>query len=250
MFAYFGRPFFIRCILLLALVSLSNPSNSVGQQAFQDSVILNNTKTFPPHWLEQKYLKAGLVNVQLIVPKVEVDLKYAGSKNFLGINFYDHFNRAYLQIDAIVKIKNAERLLELQFPYYHLVIFDAARPVSIQQQMWDSLKTPNKEKRKYLASPLEKSLHNYGAAVDVGIADQNGFLLDMGTCYDFFGELAHPNLEKKLFLSGDLSYRQISNRQLLRKVMTDADFMPIDTEWWHVNSCSRKAAQEKYPLIE
>lgn len=31
--------------------------------------------------------------------------------------------------------------------------------------------------------------------------------------------------------------------------MTSAGYMPIETEWWHFNACTRKYARTNYPLI-
>ncbi len=61
--------------------------------------------------------------------------------------------------------------------------------------MWDSLQLHPLIKYDYLAGPDELSLHNYGAAVDVSIINENGVLLDLGTPFDYFGCLARPTHE-------------------------------------------------------
>ena len=116
--------------------------------------------------------------------------------------------------------------------------------------MWDELDMPTKEKINYLAHPDDISLHNYGAAVDVGIIGDNDVLLDMGTPFDFFGELSEPKKEQQFVLDGTLSKQALANRILLRNVMLKAGFATITTEWWHFNSTTKLIAAEKYELIE
>lgn len=128
-------------------------------------------------------------------------------------------------------------------------MFDAVRPLSIQQKMWDELNLPINEKSKYLTHPSDISLHNFGAAVDVGIIGKNGILLDMGTEFDYFGELSEPILEKKFHNEGKLSTSVLFNRYILREVMTKAGFTSIASEWWHFNATNREHAKLKYKLV-
>lgn len=72
----------------------------------------------------------------------------------------------------------------------------------------------------------------------------------MGTKYDYFGHLAYPRLENQMLQEGNLTEKQVENRQLLRKVMQSAGFEPITSEWWHFNYCSRKKAKELYKIVE
>ena len=41
----------------------------------------------------------------------------------------------------------------------------------------------------------------------------------------------------------------MKNRRLLRKVMREAGFRPLPSEWWHFNRVNRQTAKEKYPII-
>ena len=199
---------------------------------------------------EQSMINAGLIDIQTIDTTIVTDLKYSTTDNFLGLDVYGVFNKCYLQPDVAEKLKIAQQLLRSNFSYYSLIVYDAARPRSIQYQMWDTIKIPLKERSKYLSNPKNGSLHNFGAAVDLSIIDENGYVLDMGTPYDFFGELAYPREEERLNKEGKLSRKQLLNRELLRTVMTKAGFAGITTEWWHFNSCSRPEAMVKYKIIE
>jgi zinc D-Ala-D-Ala dipeptidase len=200
--------------------------------------------------LENKLIEMGLVDVQELDSSIVVDLRYASDNNFLGQNVYGDFNRCYLQPDVAEKLILAQLFLKTKFPQYSLIIFDAVRPRSIQQIMWDLLKMPVAEKTKYVSNPKNGSLHNYGAAVDLSIIDEKGEELDMGTPYDFFGELAYPRLEKQMLENGKLTQLQYDNRILLRESMQKAGFTHLTTEWWHFNSCSRTEAQQRYQIVE
>jgi D-alanyl-D-alanine dipeptidase len=199
---------------------------------------------------ESSFLKAGLQDVQLLDPSIRVNLKYASNDNFMGRNLYGNLRKAYLQPEVAAKVVRAQQLLKTRFPYYSLVIYDAVRPFHIQKMMWDSLKMPGGVKQQYLSAPDQGSLHNYGVAVDVGLVSDDGQELDMGTKFDYFGELAHTNTEDKLMEEGKLTHRQLLNRLLLRSVMSEAGITPIETEWWHFNACSRTDAANRFKMIE
>lgn len=46
-----------------------------------------------------------------------------------------------------------------------------------------------------------------------------------------------------------MSETERQNRLLLRKVMKEAGFRALPSEWWHFNFCSRDVAKQKYKLI-
>lgn len=199
--------------------------------------------------IELEMERLGLVDILALDSSFIVDLRYSTLNNFTGKDMYGDLNRCYLQRDVALKLVIAQAELRKQYPYYSLLVFDGARPVSIQQLMWDSVNLSAADRQKYLSNPENKSLHNYGAAVDVSIIDEKGRELDMGTPYDFFGEEAHPRREAEYFESGKLTETQLANRELLRSVMRTAGFSRIETEWWHFNSTSRVHASEIYPVI-
>jgi zinc D-Ala-D-Ala dipeptidase len=77
-----------------------------------------------------------------------------------------------------------------------------------------------------------------------------GWELDMGTDFDYFGELGHPSAEGRMVNEGKLTHRQLENRKLLREVMYKAGFTGLGTEWWHFNACGLDEARKKYRIIE
>ena len=200
--------------------------------------------------LEQVCIDAGLVRIRDIDSSIQFDLRYTTTNNFLGIDLYEDFSEGYLQPDVAEKLAMAQRALQKKDSTLSIVVFDAVRPRSVQQRMWDTLDMPIQEKVKFVSNPKNGSLHNYGAAVDVSIINAKGNLLDMGTPYDHIGKLAWPSLEKAHLDSGTITQEVIDNRNLLRRSMRKGGFWNIQTEWWHFNACRRDTAIKYYTIIE
>lgn len=199
---------------------------------------------------EQAMEKQGLLEVRANIPDVLVELKYATSDNFMGKDVYGCLKHAFLQPEVLAKLKRAQANLSKSHPGFHLLIYDAARPLSKQWELWNTLtKYPPSERQKYVANPQEHSIHNYGSAIDLTVADATGKPLDMGTPFDFFGELAYPSREKELLATGKLSQKAYQNRLILREAMVAAGFMRIEFEWWHFNAFSRKEAKRRYRVV-
>ena len=202
--------------------------------------------------IEQKMVDRGLVDIQKVDPEIRVELKYSTTDNFIGRDVYGDLTRAYLQPEMAKRLAKASALLKKEKPGYHLLVYDAARPNSAQYDLWnalDHLKIPARSKTQYVADPKIGSNHNFGCAIDLTVVDENGKPLDMGTKFDFFGPLAYPRSEQEMLKKGKLTARQIENRQLLRKVMTQVGFKVNTTEWWHFDGMSKAQARAKYGMI-
>ena len=169
----------------------------------------------------------GLVNIAELDSSITVKLMYTQADNFTGEVLYDDLSEAYLHPDAA---------------------YDAARPMSVQKKMWNVVKgTP---KYKYVSNPNRGGgLHNYGLAVDISIQDSLGQPLPMGTKVDHLGIEAHITQESELVRNGKISEAERQNRILLRRVMKEAGFRALPSEWWHFNFCSRDVARQKYKVI-
>lgn len=255
-------------ILLLALLFLNacnyfKKKENYNKNIAKSSILLLQKKPIPdssttgsqPQFevifskVEQAMISNGCVDINIIDSSIVVDLKYSTTDNFLGFDIYGDLNTCYLQTDVAEKLSHAQQILKSKFPFYNLIVYDGARPRMVQYKMWDSIAVPYNQRSLYLSNPSEGSLHNFGAAVDLSIIDKNGCVLDMGTPYDYFGELAYPREEKRMIFEGKLSYKQLLNRELLRSTMEIAGFTGITSEWWHFNSCSRREAFLKYLII-
>jgi D-alanyl-D-alanine dipeptidase len=197
--------------------------------------------------LERKFIAKGLVDVQKIDPSITVDLKYSTTDNFIKTDVYGNLTRAYLQPMAAQKVAKANELLHKANPDYHLLIYDAARPMSVTVIFWNKMShLPPHLREDFVADPKQGSIHNFGCAVDLTIADKNGKALDMGTPYDYYGDLAWPTKEQYLLKVGKLTQAQINNRKLLRRVMVEAGYTSIVS----FNAMPRKKAKARYGFIE
>lgn len=242
-------------LLILIITSCNNTKEVIPQKEIKDTTIIDTLvkeiiiEKIDTSDIEKIFIKAGLTNLQQLDSNIRVDIRYASDRNFTGFNMYGNIKNAYLQPYVAKKLIEAHKFLHDTFPNYNFLIFDATRPVSIQQMMWDSIKVSPKERPKYLSNPKYGSLHCFGAAVDLTILDSTDTPLNMGTDFDSFEKKAYPVLEKKFLKSGVLTQQIVNNRKLLRKVMEDAGFFNIQTEWWHFNSCYRKVARKKYAMV-
>lgn len=198
--------------------------------------------------LERRLIAAGLVNVQQLHPGIQVELKYNSTDNFMGENVYNGLCRCYLQPSVAEKLVKAQKKLETLRPGLHLRAYDCARPRAVQIKMWGLVK--GTAQAQYVADPKTGSLHNYGACIDLSIADSSGAPLDMGTAFDFFGPLAQPRYEEKFLNSGALNAQQIENRRLLRTVMRSAGFQGLLNEWWHFNGYPLETTKSLFRMIE
>ena len=181
-------------------------------------------------------------------PHVKIDLKYASSDNFMGEDLYGDFKKAFLHRDAAVKFERAVDILREVKPGWSFIIYDALRPRSIQWKMWAKVKNTSDEN--YIANPEKGSPHNFGMALDLGLLDEKGGVVDMGAGFDQFDEISEPRYEEKFVKEGKLSTRQIENRLVLRSCMTQGGFLQLPHEWWHYNAIEEDEIRQTYPIIE
>ena len=195
--------------------------------------------------------KHDLVDIQELDPTLLVELKYSTTDNFMKMDVYGDLETCYLRRVPAEMLEKAHSILKENHPNLRLLIYDGLRPRSIQWTLWNTLSdVPELERTNFVADPRSGSIHNFGAAVDLTVAHKNGVSLDMGTHYDYFGDLAFPRLEDSLVVVGDLKQEQVNNRHILRHAMTEAGFSPITTEWWHFDSFPYKETKTKFTIIE
>ena len=169
----------------------------------------------------------------------------------MKMDVYGDLETCYLRKVPAELLVKAHSILKETHPDLRLLIYDGLRPRSIQWTLWNALSdVPESERTNFIADPRKGSIHNFGAAVDLTVTHKNGVSLDMGTHYDYFGDLAFPRLEDSLVIVGDLKQKQVNNRLILRNTMTKAGFSPITTEWWHFDSFPYKETKRKFSIIE
>lgn len=122
----------------------------------------------------------GFVNIAEADSTIAIDLMYTRADNFTGRVLYEDLHEAYLHPDALKGLLRAQQELKKRHPRYRLIVYDAARPMSVQQKMWNVVKGTSKYI--YVSNPARGGgLHNYGLAVDISILDEAGVPLPMGT---------------------------------------------------------------------
>lgn len=236
----------------------ADPLNRIQGQTFLFALFLfvlllplrgNAQSADPEPHLDHYLAECGLVDVSALDTTLQVKLMYAAPDNFLGETVYAGITKAWLHPEAARMLVAAQRMLKKEHPGWSLVVYDAARPLSVQQKMWQLVR--GTDKTNYVSNPANGGgLHNYGMAVDVSLLDAEGNPLPMGTPVDFFGEEAHTTAEEALVEAGKITTEEWAHRRFLRRVMKQAGFRTIPYEWWHFNACSRAYAKAHYPVIK
>ncbi|MBP5650140.1 MAG: M15 family metallopeptidase [Bacteroidales bacterium] len=199
--------------------------------------------------VEARLRAMGLVDIAEMDSSIAVHLVYATPYNFLGKQLYHGLNKAFMLPEMAEKVLNAQRALKKIRPDLNLLIYDASRPVSVQYEMWNMVKGTSMTR--YISNPNKgHGMHSYGAAVDVTLMDCACHPLPMGSEYDYFGEEAHITNEQQLLQDGRITKRELENRLLLRKVMTEAGLHTIQSEWWHFNLTTSETERQKLQLID
>ena len=161
-----------------------------------------------------------MIDIKKLVPAIVLDLRYATANNFMHTKLYPAINTTYVRLPAAKALANVEN--ELKEMELGLKIFDAYRPYSVTEEMWEPIKD-----ERYVADPKKGSGHNRGIAVDLTIINlKTKEELPMGTGFDNFSDTAHQTFTA---LPGQI----LHNRNLLKELMVKNGFKPLETEWWH-----------------
>jgi D-alanyl-D-alanine dipeptidase len=177
-----------------------------------------------------------------------IDLRYATSNTFAGKPFYSELKGCWLHPLAAHKLIAAARMLrESHADSLRLLVYDATRPLSAQYNLYWAACSVGAGR--YVAVPWGGSLHNYGLAVDVGLADAKCRELNLGTPFDSFDSLAQPRYETHFLHIGRLDSAAWQRRHILRQVMRASGFRRIDLEWWHFEALTIDSARARYQLV-
>ena len=182
----------------------------------------------------------GFVLVSEAVPDVILEIRYHSTFNFVGqrVDGYEQPVAILTReaADALQKASDAAMALGCR-----LKVYDAFRPQRAVDHFvrWAQDKAAQ-EMKPFFYPEVDKSRlfeegyiakrsgHSRGSTVDVTLVDMmTGTDHDMGGAFDYFGMRSHPDCRE------GLTEKQIENRMLLQKLMVDAGFRPLDSEWWH-----------------
>ena len=182
---------------------------------------------------------SGFVVLGDFVPSIIQEIRYHSTYNVIGerIDGYEE-PCALLTIEAARALKSVSN--ELLVQGYRLKVFDAYRPatavkhfvlwgiedtdIRMKPYFYPELEKQELFKKGYIAG---KSSHSRGSAVDLTLLDmKTGKELDMGSPFDLFSPLSHPDCR-------DITDEQFKNRMILQDAMVRGGFEPIFCEWWH-----------------
>lgn len=177
---------------------------------------------------------ADLVELVKLDPTIKLDIRYAGTNNFLGKPVYKEA-RAFLQRPAATALVEAHR--ELARSGYGLLIHDGYRPWTITKLFWDMT---SGFQREFVADPKTGSKHNRGCAVDLTMYDLAlGTAVEMPGGYDEMSPRSYP-----AYTGGPPEAR--AKRDLLRQAMERHGFTVEPNEWWHFNYKD----WQQYPILD
>ncbi len=188
---------------------------------------------------QENGIPEGFVYVDECIPDVILEVRYYSDDNFVG-NRVD----GYLAPKVILAVEAAEALAkvadEMRVQGLVLKLFDGYRPQEAVNHFirWAEDVKDQKMKDKYypevdkrdvfkLGYIAKRSGHSRGSTIDLTLVDiVTGEELDMGSGFDFFGEISHHGTDK-------INEEQFKNREILKKVMIKYGFEPYSKEWWH-----------------
>jgi D-alanyl-D-alanine dipeptidase len=193
---------------------------------------------------------AAFVDAAATVPGLVVDMRYAGSHNFVGrpIDGYQA-PRCLLTQAAAAALADVAR--DLAARGLHLKVFDCYRPTravanfvhwahDLNDVAGKAEFYPDVDKRTlfrdgYIAA---RSGHSRGSTLDLTLAQASGRELDMGTPFDFFSP-------KSWTADPSISAEAHANRALLATAMRRRGFRGYAKEWWHF-TLSREPFPDTY----
>jgi len=191
---------------------------------------------------ERHSLPDGFVYLDVAIPDLVIDLRYAAAGNFVGrrIDGYRHAH-AILSAPAAAALADVQAALR---PFgLGVKVFDAYRPQQAVDHFvrWGQDLDDQRTKPDYYPDVAKQDLftegyiarrsgHSRGSTLDVTLVDTSGEgavrELDMGSGFDFFGPVSWPD-------SRAVTPQQRANRALLQLVMSAHGFVPYAQEWWH-----------------
>jgi D-alanyl-D-alanine dipeptidase len=163
---------------------------------------------------------SDLVDLTLLDPLLNLDIRFATPDNVLGTPVYEE-HRAFLQRPAAEALIRVQERLNRQG--YGLTIYDAYRPWYISKMLWD---TSPASVQPYFSDPSEGSPQNRGCTVELSLYDlQTGRPIPMPSVY-----LEYSPRARAEYQGGTPDERY--HRELLRRYMQNEGFSIRPESWW------------------
>lgn len=206
--------------LLTALVLCSLTACGGGEDVPEPTPVVTVTPApTPVPTPEPEPADTDLVPIRKYIPDIQVDLRYATTRNFTGKVIYD-FDEPYLRYGTVKKLMGVQETLRAQG--YGLLIWDGWRPMSAQFKLWEVVPDPV-----YVANPTTGySSHSCGDTVDLTLIALDGRTVEMPSEFDEFAAIADRDYS-------DVSETARANALFLQTTMENAGFTGYFGEWWH-----------------
>lgn len=161
----------------------------------------------------------------------------------------------YLRAGVLAALLQAQTKLEQSYPGWKIQIFDAYRPIAVQQFMVDYTFSQLVQARGFgpenltdgqkqtlleqvyefwavpSADPTTPPPHSTGAALDVTLVNAAGTPIEMGSEIDEISPRSYP--DHFAGHSDETAQRYDRHRQLLAACMESVGFTRHPREWWH-----------------
>ncbi|WP_204723375.1 M15 family metallopeptidase [Fastidiosibacter lacustris] len=216
---------------------------------------------------------SDFINIKSVIPTIQVSVRYYTDNNFVGrrIKGYETPVCLLTKKATLALKKVQDQLLPMGLS---LKVYDCYRPQTAVNDFADWAENLNETQMRTEYYPtVDKSNlfkegyidyhsgHSRGSTVDLTIIPLDSKIpiydpkkkqapctsaqhlrspdnsLDFGTGFDCFSPMSHPSYQ-------NLSPQIKANRLLLRTLMIEAGFKPLETEWWHFT-----LKEEPYPKI-
>jgi zinc D-Ala-D-Ala dipeptidase len=162
-----------------------------------------------------------LVDIRSVDPTIIVELRYAGRNNLVGYPLYPRGMCALARPEVASGLAVAQAFLRRY--QFGLKIWDAYRPVAVQEKLWHASHNSD-----YVANPEigVGSLHSWGVAIDATLVDTWNRPVRMPSDFDDF---TPASMWRYLGPHADVR----AHVHLLQIAMRNAGFWGLRTEWWH-----------------
>jgi len=183
-----------------------------------------------------------LVSLADLAPAVSLDMRYAGSENFVGVPI-DGYEAPVCLLARPAALALAAAQHDLEAEGLGLRVFDCYRPERAVAHFARWARDLGDERTKAAYYPrIEKSAlfdlgyialrsgHSRAATVDLTLVERHGDgtlrELDMGGPFDLFDPLSNTE-------SPEVGEAQRANRLRLRAALEHRGFRNLPVEWWH-----------------
>jgi len=221
-----------RFALLGLLVCAGAPADAFGVEGCKGRKDPYGGKPPAPKGMGQS--AKHLTPLKDTIPDLRVALAYGTDQNVMGRPFYPKGADCLVLKPLAVILQRVA--IDLRSQGFGLIAYDCYRPWTVQVELWKAC-----PKRGLVADPKRGSLHNIGAAIDVGLYRlDSGKTVEMPSAFDDLSPRARHNYK------GGSKKSRLHRRTLLL-AMKKGGLRAIGSEWWHYEL---RGARRRYQVLD